>query len=54
MNSKRLVPTIVVVFAVVLMLNAGELQVAPLGPNGAPGFENRRNEPELAKDFCET
>ena len=23
----------------------------PLWPNGAPGFENRRNEPEEAKDY---
>lgn len=26
-------------------------QVVPLWPNGAPGFENRRNEPEEAKDW---
>ena len=26
-------------------------QVIPLWPKGAPGFENRRNEPELAKDY---
>lgn len=26
-------------------------QQIPLWPNGAPGFENRRNEPELAKDY---
>jgi acetyl esterase/lipase len=25
--------------------------VVPLWPNGAPGFENRRNEPEQAKDY---
>jgi acetyl esterase/lipase len=25
--------------------------VIPLWPNGAPGFENRRNEPERAKDY---
>ncbi len=25
--------------------------VVPLWPNGAPGFESRRNEPELAKDW---
>ncbi|QEM14514.1 alpha/beta hydrolase [Mucilaginibacter rubeus] len=25
--------------------------VIPLWPNGAPGFENRRNEPEQAKDY---
>jgi acetyl esterase/lipase len=27
------------------------MQQIPLWPNGAPGFENRRNEPELAKDY---
>jgi len=26
-------------------------QVVPLWPNGAPGFESRRNEPEEAKDY---
>jgi len=26
-------------------------QVIPLWPNGAPGFESKRNEPELAKDY---
>ena len=28
-----------------------EPTVIPLWPNGAPGFESRRNEPELAKDY---
>ena len=28
-----------------------EPTVIPLWPNGAPGFENRRNEPEQAKDY---
>src|SRR5437764_10158207 len=26
-------------------------QQIPLWPNGAPGFENRRTEPEVAKDY---
>src|SRR5690242_18601992 len=26
-------------------------QQIPLWPNGAPGFESRRNEPELAQDY---
>jgi len=26
-------------------------RVIPLWPNGAPGFESRRNEPEIAKDY---
>ena len=32
-------------------LRAQEPQVIPLWPNGAPGFEDRRNEPEIAKDY---
>jgi acetyl esterase/lipase len=32
-------------------LAADEPQVIPLWPNGAPGFEDRRNEPEQAKDY---
>ncbi len=34
-----------------LPLWAGEPQVIPLWEKGAPGFEDRRNEPELAKDY---
>ena len=30
---------------------ADEPQEVPLWPNGAPGFESRRDEPELAKDY---
>jgi len=30
---------------------ADEPSVIPLWPNGAPGFEDRRNEPEQAKDY---
>jgi acetyl esterase/lipase len=30
---------------------AEEPRVIPLWPNGAPGFESRRDEPELAKDY---
>jgi acetyl esterase/lipase len=33
------------------MLFAQQQQVIPLWPNGAPGFESRKNEPELAKDY---
>jgi acetyl esterase/lipase len=32
--------------------SASEPQQIPLWPNGAPGFEDRRNEPELARDYC--
>ena len=51
MNPKWFVFLAVFVFAGVWVLCAGELQVIPLWQNGAPGFENRRNEPELAKDY---
>ena len=30
---------------------ADEPQIVPLWPNGAPGFESRRGESELAKDY---
>jgi acetyl esterase/lipase len=30
---------------------ADEPQVVPLWPNGAPGFESRRDEPQIAKDY---
>ncbi|MVM31337.1 alpha/beta hydrolase fold domain-containing protein [Spirosoma sp. HMF4905] len=34
-----------------LLLAQSTPVVVPLWPNGAPGFENRRNEPEQAKDY---
>jgi acetyl esterase/lipase len=33
------------------LLAAGAPQVIPLWPDGAPGFEARKNEPEQAKDY---
>ncbi len=51
MNPKRSVFLAVSVFAGTWGLHAGEPPIIPLWPNGAPGFENRRNEPELAKDY---
>jgi acetyl esterase/lipase len=33
------------------ILAAGEPPVVPLWPNGAPGFENRRDEREVARDW---
>jgi acetyl esterase/lipase len=33
------------------LLAADEPKIIPLWPNGAPGFEGRRNEPEQAKDY---
>ena len=35
----------------VLLARAEEPQVIPLWEKGAPGFEARRNEPEVAKDY---
>src|SRR5580765_8310715 len=37
--------------SVTQLLHAGEPEVLPLWPNGAPGFEDRRNEPERAQDY---
>ncbi len=51
MTAKQLVLAIIVALAGAWVLNAEEPTVIPLWPNGAPGFENRRNEPELAKDY---
>lgn len=33
------------------ILRASDPEVIPLWPNGAPGFESRRDEPEQAKDY---
>jgi acetyl esterase/lipase len=50
-KPKRFVFLAISVFAGTCLLSAGEPQAIPLWSNGAPGFENRRNEPELAKDY---
>src|SRR5438105_5659726 len=42
---------ILIPWAQVLCASAGEPQVIPLWEKGAPGFEARRNEPEVAKDY---
>ena len=42
---------LVLLVAVHCHIRADEPQVIPLWPNGAPGFEDRRNEPEQAKDY---
>lgn len=39
------------VFAVPLLTAQTKPLVIPLWPNGAPGFESRKNEPEEAKDY---
>jgi acetyl esterase/lipase len=40
-----------VLFETVLRSVAAESQVVPLWPNGAPGFEDRRNEPEETRGY---
>jgi dienelactone hydrolase len=51
MNRKAVTFGAVVWLAGAVFLRAGEPMVVPLWTNGAPGFEDRRNEPELAKDY---
>ena len=43
--------TLAVLLTTVWRIGAQEPQVIPLWQNGAPGFEDRRNEPEQAKDY---
>jgi acetyl esterase/lipase len=42
---------VVAVIALATLGRAAEPQVIPLWEKGAPGFEDRRNEPEQAKDY---
>jgi acetyl esterase/lipase len=51
MSSKILAPGLVAFIACVSIVRGGEPLMVPLWPNGAPGFENRRDEPELARDY---
>ncbi len=51
MNPRILVFAILLVLGQAGLVNAEEPPVVPLWPNGAPGFEDHRNEPELAKDY---
>jgi acetyl esterase/lipase len=48
--SKYLKLIILILLPSVLFAQTDQ-QVIPLWPKGAPGFENRRNEPELARDY---
>ena len=43
--------TLAFLLIVVWRVDAQEPQIIPLWPGGAPGFEDRRNEPEQAKDY---
>jgi acetyl esterase/lipase len=47
----RIFTCLVICFCCVIARAAEEPQVVPLWPNGAPGFEDRRNEPEQAQDY---
>src|SRR5258706_16383755 len=49
MNLSPLVPLLIGFCP--LIVSAQEALQIPLWPKGAPGFESRRNEPELAKDW---
>jgi acetyl esterase/lipase len=48
---KTILVVAVGLFAGICFLHGQEPQVIPLWEKGAPGFEDRRNEPELAKDY---
>lgn len=41
----------IVLLGAAIVARADEPQVIPLWANGVPGFENRRDEPEIAKDY---
>ncbi|HEX5222902.1 MAG TPA: alpha/beta hydrolase [Verrucomicrobiae bacterium] len=43
--------TLALLLTTVVHVRGDEPQVISLWPDGAPGFENRRNEPEQAKDY---
>ena len=51
MNKKALALGVALSLGGPIFLRAAEPLVVPLWANGAPGFEDRRNEPELAKDY---
>ncbi len=51
MNQGRFFLVIALGLAGACFVRAQEPPVIPLWEKGAPGFEDRRNEPELAKDY---
>jgi acetyl esterase/lipase len=53
MNARNLSLAICFLFCIIPTLALGQQpqQEIPLWPNGAPGFESRRNEPQVAKDY---
>ncbi len=46
----RYLSVVTLVSLLIQSAGAQSFQTVPLWPEGAPGFENRRNEPEQAKD----
>ena len=52
-DSQTSIPPLwaLVCIAITPLLGQEQPRQIPLWPNGAPGFENRRGEPELAKDY---
>ena len=51
MPSRYLIPTLLFACSAAALLPAEPPEVIPLWPNGAPGSEARRTEPEQAKDY---
>src|SRR5215813_9395136 len=54
MKTKKSIYQVFIIFACLLaqpVFAQDSSFVVPLWPNGAPGFENRKNEPEQSKDW---
>jgi acetyl esterase/lipase len=51
MNPRTLIPALIIFSTLAGWLRADSPSVIHLWPNGAPGFESRKDEPELAKDY---
>jgi acetyl esterase/lipase len=51
MNPRTLIPALIIFSTLAGWLRAESPSVIHLWPNGAPGFESRKDEPELAKDY---
>src|ERR1700681_1899158 len=51
MHTRSFLLSFFVLFNTSLLFSQSDSLVIPLWKNGAPGFENRKNEPEEAKDY---
>lgn len=51
MNTKYILLSLLFIVNTSLLFSQSDSLVIPLWKNGAPGFENRKNEPEEAKDY---